>query len=81
MPSSSAAINAIDARLPPMSGLPVSTMAVPFSLRLTVALDASPMLNQYPVATPRPWFLPVSLLLYCGLSRIASSVSFSPCTG
>ena len=46
MPSSSAAISAIEARLPPMSGLPVTTVAVPSSLRLTVALDDSPMLNQ-----------------------------------
>ena len=53
-PSSSAAISAIDARLPPMSGLPVITVAVPFSFRFTVALDASPMLNQNPLATPRP---------------------------
>ncbi len=53
-PSSSAAISAIDARLPPMSGLPVITVAVPSSLRWTVALDCSPMLNQNPVAMPRP---------------------------
>ena len=46
MPSSSAASNAIDALLPPMSGLPVTTMAVPSSLRLTVALEDSPILNQ-----------------------------------
>ena len=46
MPNSSAAISAIEARLPPMSGLPVTTVAVPSSLRLTVALDDSPMLNQ-----------------------------------
>ena len=58
MPSSSAAISAIEARLPPMSGLPVTTVAVPSSLRLTVALDDSPMLNQYPAATPRPWLGP-----------------------
>ena len=53
-PSSSAAIKAMEARLPPMSGLPVTTAAVPSSLRLTVADDCSPMLNQNPVATPRP---------------------------
>ena len=53
MPSSSAAMRAMEARLPPMSGLPVITVAVPSSLRFTVALDCSPMLNQNPVPMPR----------------------------
>ena len=37
MPSSSAAMRAIEARLPPMSGEPVSTLTVPSSFTFTVA--------------------------------------------
>jgi hypothetical protein len=37
---------AIEAREPPMSGLPVATTTVPSSLTCTVALDSPPPLNQ-----------------------------------
>ena len=37
---------AIEARDPPMSGLPVATTAVPSSPRWIVALDSPPLLNQ-----------------------------------
>ena len=58
MPSTSAAMIAIDARDPPMSGFGSTTTAVPSSLTCTAALDCPPMLNQNPDATPRPWFGP-----------------------
>ena len=80
MPNSSAAMSAIDARLPPMSGEPVTTLTVPSSLTCTTALEFRPALNQNPLATPRPWFGP-SGARYCGQSRIASSVSLKPITG
>ena len=37
---------AIEAREPPMSGLPSTTITVPSSLTETVALDSPPPLNQ-----------------------------------
>ena len=46
MPSSSAAMLAVDAREPPMSGWPVITTTVPSSLTLIWALDSPPALNQ-----------------------------------
>ncbi len=58
MPNSSAAMMARDAREPPMSGLPVTTLTLPSSATFTVALDCMPPLNQKPHATPRPWFSP-----------------------
>ena len=57
-PRVSAAIIAMEARLPPMSGLPVTTTAPPSSLMCTAAVDSPPTLNQKPTATPRPWFGP-----------------------
>ena len=48
MPSSSAAMIAIDAREPPMSGLPVRTTAEPSMFTETIALDCRPALNQKP---------------------------------
>ena len=63
IPSTSAAIIAHEARLPPMSGEPVTTLALPSVLMLTVALDWNAALNQKPVATPRPRSLRPSL---CG---------------
>jgi hypothetical protein len=45
-------------RVPPISGEPVTTFAVPSLLMLTVAEDCSPALNQKPEATPRPTGLP-----------------------
>jgi len=77
MPISSAAMSAIEARLPPMSGLPVSTEADPSSLMCTVALELPPKLNQKPLATPLPWLGPSSIE-YCGWSRTASTVSRKP---
>ncbi len=74
MPSTSAAIIAIEAREPPMSGLPDTTTAVPSSLMCTAALDSPPMLNQKPEATPRPWLGP-SFSFRCGWFLAASTVS------
>src|SRR6266436_6008162 len=54
MPKVSAAINAIEAREPPMSGLPVAMMTVPSSLTCTLALDSPPPLNQYPGGDAAP---------------------------
>ena len=62
MPSSSAAMLAVEAREPPMSGWPVITTTVPSSLMLTWALDSPPALNQKPLATPRPWLGPSGAL-------------------
>ncbi len=58
MPSTSAAIIAIAAREPPISGLPETTLAVPSSLICTAPEDSPPILNQKPQAMPRPWFGP-----------------------
>ncbi len=57
-PSVSAAIMAIAAREPPMSGLLETTVAPPSSSTWTAAEDSPPTLNQKPQATPRPWFGP-----------------------
>ena len=73
-PSTSAAIMAIEARDPPMSGFPVTTTAVPSSPTCTAAVDSPPTLNQKPTATPRPWLGP-SGSRYCGQSRMAARVS------
>ncbi len=54
MPSSSAAIIASEAREPPMSGVPATSVTVPSSPRLSAAQVSPPMLNQNPEATPRP---------------------------
>jgi hypothetical protein len=54
IPSVSAAIIAIEAREPPISGLREATLTEPSSLMCTCALDAPPTLNQKPQATPRP---------------------------
>ena len=69
MPSSSATISACATRVPPMSGLPVTTVALPSLSSETVALEFMPALNQKPHATPRPWFgaerrAPVRMLLH-----------------
>ena len=45
---------AMEAREPPMSGLPVITVMRPLPCTLMVALDCRPKLNQKPAATPRP---------------------------
>src|SRR6266851_787362 len=47
-------IIAIEAREPPMSGLPEATLTEPSSLTWTCALDSPPTLNQKPQAIPRP---------------------------
>ena len=54
MPSSSDTISACAARVPPMSGLPVTTAALPSAPSVTVALELMPALNQKPQARPRP---------------------------
>ena len=46
MPRSSAAMLAVEAREPPMSGWPVMTTTEPSSLMLIWALDSPPALNQ-----------------------------------
>ena len=53
-PSTSATIMPIEAREPPISGLPVAAVTDPSSLTCTSAVDSPPMLNQNPVARPRP---------------------------
>ena len=58
MPSVSAAMIAIDARVPPMSGLPVAMVTVPSALTATLAPESPAPLNQKPDADPRPWFGP-----------------------
>ncbi len=45
-----------EARVPPISGVPVTSVAVPSSLILSETQVSPPMLNQKPEATPRPWF-------------------------
>jgi hypothetical protein len=57
-PSTSATIMPIEARDPPISGLPDTATTVPSSATCTAADDSPPMLNQKPEATPRPWNLP-----------------------
>jgi hypothetical protein len=57
-PRVSAAIIAMAAREPPMSGLLDTTVAPPSSSTWTAAEDSPPMLNQNPQATPRPWLGP-----------------------
>ena len=58
MPRVSAAIIAIEAREPPISGLPEATLTEPSSLTCTAALNSPPTLNQKPQAMPRPWLGP-----------------------
>jgi hypothetical protein len=58
MPSSSATISAWATRVPPMSGFPVTTAALPSMFSVTVALEFIPALNQKPQAMPRPWLAP-----------------------
>ena len=58
MPSTSAHIIAIEAREPPISGLPVTMETEPSSFTCTEPEDSPPMLNQKPEAMPRPWFGP-----------------------
>ena len=53
-PRVSAAIIAIEAREPPISGLPEATLTEPSSLTCTAALNSPPTLNQKPQAMPRP---------------------------
>ena len=51
---SSATICACATRVPPISGFPVMTAALPSALKVTVALELMPALNQNPQASPRP---------------------------
>src|SRR5262249_18915974 len=55
MPRTYAPTLRIDAREPPMSGLPVAAVTDPSSLTCTCAVDSPPTLNQKPQARPRPW--------------------------
>ena len=52
--SASATMMPIEAREPPMSGLPDTATTEPSSATWTAAEDSPPMLNQKPVAMPRP---------------------------
>jgi len=52
--SSSAAIMHNEARKPPMSGVPAVRESVPSSFSDSVTAVSPPMLNQKPLATPRP---------------------------
>ncbi len=54
MPSSSAAIRLIEARLPPISGLPSVTPTVPSVLTFSETQVLPPKLNQNPQEMPRP---------------------------
>jgi hypothetical protein len=56
MPSASASCMAIEVRVPPMSVEPSTRLTVPSALTLAVTVDLSPILNQKPLATPRPRF-------------------------
>ena len=79
-PSTSAAIIAIEAREPPISGLPDTTLMVPSSFTNTEAELSPPMLNQKPVATPRPWLGP-SGADQCGCDLAASRTCSKPISG
>ena len=57
-PSSSDAIIAMEARDPPISGVPSVSPTVPSSLIVMDELVSPPILNQKPEATPRAWFGP-----------------------
>lgn len=75
MPSSSATIIAIAARLPPATSMvPIISATVPSSLTFSVEVVSLPMLNQNPVAMPRPWLGP-SGTLSCGCSLAFSRVA------
>ena len=76
-PSSSAAIMHKEARKPPISGVPAVRERVPSSLSESDTEVSPPMLNQKPLATPRPWFLPSGVRQWaCDFA--ASSVSIMP---
>ena len=77
MPSSSAAIIVIEAREPPISGLPSLRLTVPSLLIAIETLVSPPKLNQNPQATPRPWFGPRGAD-QCGCAFAASSVALNP---
>ncbi len=72
--SVSATIMPIEAREPPISGLPDTATTVPSSATCTAAEDSPPMLNQKPVAMPRPW-PGFSGDFQCALFFAASSVA------
>ena len=58
MPSTSAACMAIDVREPPMSVEPSTSVIVPSAFTPMWHLESKPMLNQKPMATPRPLYVP-----------------------
>jgi hypothetical protein len=75
--SVSATIIPMEARDPPISGLPDTATTVPSSATCTAALDSPPMLNQNPQATPRP--CPgFSGDFQCAVFFAASSVARNP---
>ena len=80
MPSSSAAIIDIDAREPPISGLPSVRFTVPSGVMFMLTQVLPPKLNQNPQATPRPWFSPRGAA-QCGWSLAVRSVASSPMAG
>ena len=67
----------IDAREPPMSGLPDVATTVPSSAMWQPAENSPPMLNQKPQAMPRPW-PGFSGAFQCGWFFAASSVARKP---
>ena len=67
----------MEAREPPISGLPVAAVTEPSSFTCTCAVDSPPMLNQNPVARPRPW-PSFSGDFQCGCDFTASSTAVKP---
>ncbi len=76
-PSTSATIMPMDAREPPISGLPDAAVTDPSSLTWTCAVDSPPMLNQKPVARPRPC-PSFSGDFQCGCDLTAASTALKP---
>src|SRR5262249_7334356 len=60
IPSTSASCCATDARVPPMSGEPSTSLTVPSGFTIASALEGPVPLNQNPLATPRPRLGPAS---------------------
>ena len=57
-PRTSAACMAMEALVPPMSGLPSTKFTLPSAVTLMAQLEGMPMLNQKPTEAPRPLFGP-----------------------
>ncbi len=67
----------MEARDPPISGVPTDKAAVPSLLRFSDTQVWPPKLNQKPHAMPRPWFGP-SGALKCGCCLAFSRVGSRP---